>query len=216
MKKNLFWKSSILLLVGVAALLLSTITVSAITLTDGEDDVIDGATDTFVSRPNIDVTTVTCELSGNTVTLTMTVKGSIIDSEYIKYTIWTDSDLISSYGAQYWNGDGYVLKDSDFIDSEFSISQGNTIIFTFTKSDTVEITEVVGSAKEDSEDYSNHWIDNAFGDYPGDDDDDEIPPDGDDTESNSNGDDDEGTPGFEVIAVIAAIIVALIILKKRK
>ncbi|MCK4996265.1 MAG: hypothetical protein KAR55_05185, partial [Thermoplasmatales archaeon] len=185
-------------------------------------------------RPNIDITTVTYELSGDTVTLSMTVKGNIVTSDYILYSIWwTDGDLLTGYVAQYRNGNGYVMKDVTILDSEFSISPGNTITFTFTRLDITEFTGVVGSAKESAEDYSNTWIDNAPDDLnlggddepgddeePGDDDpnddDDEIPPNGDDTGGNGNGENGGGTPGFEAIAVITALAIALILLRRKK
>jgi len=241
--EKLIWKGSILFFASVAALLLSTITVSAITVTDNLDDVFDGRLNTFGSRPNIDITTVTYELSGDTVTLTITVEGNIVDSEHIKYTIWTNSTLISGYAAQYINGTGYVLKDGTIVDSEVSVSQGNTIIFTFTRlSDSTEVEEIVGYAMENSEDFSNTWADYAPNNfspwYSGDDDDDTgddeddtgddeddtvdddddviISPNGDDTGGDGNGGNGGGITGFEAIAVIAAIAVALIILRRKK
>jgi len=230
------WKSSILLFVGLGILVVSAVTVSAVTVTDPIDDVYDGTLETFGSRPNIDITTVTYELSGDTVTLTITVNGNIVDSEYILYTIFTNGTSLSGYVAQYQNGNGYVLKDTTIIDSEVLVSHGNTIIFTFTRSDLIGIGEIWGSAMENSEDYSQGWMDyapNSFSPYysgdddddtgdddddTGDDDDDDviISPNGDDTGGDGNGGNGGGIPGFEAITVIAAIAVALIILRRKK
>ncbi len=221
------WKSSILLFVGLAILVMSAVTVSAVTETDTIDDVYDGTSETFGSRPNIDITTVTYELSGDTVTLSMTVNGNIVDSGYILYSIFTNGTSLSGYVAQYQNGTGYVLKDTTIIDSEVLVSQGNTIIFTFTRSDLTGIGEIWGSAMENSEDYSQGWLDyapNSFSPYysgdddddTGDDDDDTGDDDDDDTDGDGNGGNGGGIPGFEAIAVIAAIAVALIILRRKK
>ena len=142
---------------------------------------------------------------------------------------WNGTSL-SGYVAQYRNGIGYVL-DVTVVDSEVSVSQGNTIIFTFTRSGSTEIGEIVGSAMENSEDPSQGWMDYVPNDFSpwyggdedddddtGDDDDDDviISPNGDDTGGDGNGGNGGGIPGFEAIAVIAAIAVALIILRRKK
>ena len=164
MQKNYFWKISILLFVGIAILLLSTITVTAITITDGKDDVMNANLEKFVSRPDIDIRTVTCEKTGDTVTLTMTVEGNIVDSEYITYAIKPNGDFsnyFSGYLAQYHNGNGFVMKDSALISTDFSISQVNTIMFSFTWSDNTEITSVIGYGMEQSDAYNITWMDYA-------------------------------------------------------
>ena len=69
------WKGSILLFVGLAILVMSAVTVSAVTVTDDIGDVVDGLEETFVNRPNIDITTLSYEINGDMVTLTMTVLG---------------------------------------------------------------------------------------------------------------------------------------------
>lgn len=237
MHKKYFWKSSILFFVTIAILILLTITVSAFTVTDGKDDVMDGELNKLVSRPDIDIRTVTCEISGGTVTLTMTVEGNIVDSEYIIYTIKPNgniSDYFSGTVAQYQNGISYVMKDMAAIPSDFSISQGNTIIFSFTWSDSTEISKVMGSAMEHSSDYKNTWIDYAPNDYlPVNDVEDEEP----DDETDESGDEETGddlivdnedetvtegdgsnggTPGFELILIILSILVVLYLKRKNK
>ncbi|ENO12219.1 hypothetical protein MBGDC06_00737, partial [Thermoplasmatales archaeon SCGC AB-539-C06] len=141
----------------------------------------------------------------------------------------------------YRNGTGYVGKDVTVVDSEVSVSQGNTIIFTFTRSGSTEIGEIVGYTMENSEDYIQGWADYAPNDFStwfsGDDDDavdedesdeddededttgddeDIILPNGDDTDGDGNGDKGGGTPGFEILAFIVALAIAFIILKRKK
>jgi hypothetical protein len=228
------WKRNILLFTGLSILVISAVNVSAVTLTDGINDVYAGTSETFVSRPNIDIITVTYELSEDTVTFSMTVNGNIVDSEYILYTIWTNRNLTSGYTAQYQNGNGYVMKDMAFLDSEVSISQGNTIIFTFTQPDSIKIVEFVGSAMESHEDYSQGWIDYAPDDYLWDsededepdvddededttgDDEDIILQNGDDIGGDGNGDKGDGAPGFEAIVVAVALAIVFIILRRKK
>ena len=221
------WKGIIFLFIGLVALLLSTITASSLTVTDDIDDVYSSVSETFGSKPNVDITTMTYELSGDSVTLTMTVKGNIVDSGYITYTIWTNSTLLSGYTAQYNNGTGFVLKDmGDMVDSDFLVSQGNTIIVTFTLSDSTEVETLVGYAMESSEGYVDAWADYAPSsfspwysedddDEPIDDDDEPID-DGDDTAGDGDGDKGGGTPGFEAVAVIVALAIIFIILRRKK
>jgi hypothetical protein len=214
-----------------------TITVSAFTVTDGKDDVMDGKLNKFVSRPDIDIRTVTCEISGDTVTLTMTVEGNIVDSEYIIYTIKPNgniSDFFSGTVAQYQNGISYVMKDMAAIPSDFLISEGNTIIFSFTWSDSTEISNVMGSAMEHSSDYKNNWIDYAPDDYLSVNDVEDQEPDDETDESGDEktGDDiiidnkdetitegngsDGGIPGFELILIMLSILVVLFLKRKNK
>ncbi len=225
----------ILLFVGFAILVMSAVTVSAVTETDAIGDVYDVVSDTIVSRPNIDITTLSYEINGDTATLTMTVNGNIMDSEYITYgmTLSNSTRLSIGYMMSYTNGVGMVLKDmTNFMDSEVSVSQGNTIIATFTLSEG-EITDFEvfwGYNMERDEELGGRWFDyapNPYSPYYSGDDDDDVEPDedddediilpnGDDTSGGGNGDKGGGTPGFEAIAVIAAVAVALIILRRKK
>lgn len=218
-------KKSILLFVGLAILVMSTVTVTAVTETDDIADVYDVVREKNVSRPNIDITTLSYEINGYTVTLTMTVFRQIIDSEYITYgmTLSNSTQLNIGYTMSYTNGVGIVLKDmTNFVDSEVSVSQGNTIIATFTLSEgeSTDFEVFWGYNMEIDEEFGERWFDYAPNSYSpyynGDDDDDVEPDENDDTSGDSNGEKGGGTPGFEAIAVIVALAIAFIILRRKK
>ena len=77
-----------------------------------------------------------------------------------------------------------------------------------------------GSNMEIDEEIGERWFDyapNTYSPYYSEDDDDDVEPDeDDDTSGDSNGDKGEGTPGFEAIAVIVALAIAFIILRRKK
>ena len=225
-------KKSILLFVGLAILVMSTVTVTAVTETDDIGDVYDVVREKIVSRPNIDITTLSYEINGDTVTLTMTVNRHIIDSEYITYgmTLSNSTQLNIGYTMSYTNEVGIILKDmTNFVDSEVSVSQGNTIIATFTLSEgeSTDFGVFWGYNMEIDEEVGGRWFDyapNPYSPYYSGDDDDDVEPDEndepideyDDASGDSNGDKGGGTPGFEAVAVIVALVIAFIILRRKK
>ena len=112
------WKSSILFL-GVAMLMLSAVSVSAIS--DPEGDVYhqtfdDGqyTWDLFGERENIDVTDISYSVSGNNVTLSLTVKGSIQNNANILYYAYLRKDITSYYHFWYVQGSGFVTAVGEF------------------------------------------------------------------------------------------------------
>ena len=112
------WKGSILLFVVFTLLVLSAVPASAVTITDDTDDVMYGEYGdeeyggAVVSRPNIDIKSVSYTITGSEITLTMTVKGTIEDSDLIGYFICygmvneTDKSVQNCYMASYGNGLG--------------------------------------------------------------------------------------------------------------
>jgi hypothetical protein len=215
--------------VGLTTLLITTITVSAVTGIDEIDDVYDGLSQTVVSKPNIDITEMSYELNGNLATLTMTVKGNITDSEYFEYSITLSNDINSStgYTMYYTNGTGWVLKDwSSQVNSEIRVSEGNTLIVKFILSED-EITDFnlfmgfnTGYAEETKD---LQWVDSAPNDYVtkwyGGDENEDIPTDNSNEDDNIPAGDTEdkegGIPGFELILVICAIVLFLFLKQKR-
>jgi hypothetical protein len=111
------------------------------------------------------------------------------------------------------------------VDSEIWLSQENTIIVTFTLSED-EITDFnlfMGFNTGYSEDTKDlRWVDSAPNDcdttWYGGDEDDDITADGNGDNGNgqtNGGGGDNGTPGFELILVVCAIVLLLFWKRKR-
>ena len=227
------WKSSILF-VSVAVMLLSSMVVSADeTKSDPTGDVWHWAYaggmyswDANVgNRPNIDVTEISYAVSGTQVTLTLKVAGTIANSELIHYYVYLNTSD-STYMLSWGNGEGFGFgmsseEGSQQMDFEPEITaSGNTISATFDVVGTFSTgVEVYGFAQEFTTvgdmttEFWQDWVPNEDDPFGGQDS-------GDSGDSDDSGDSNPppptGTPGFETIAVIGAIAVALIILRKRK
>ena len=218
-------KSSILF-VSVAVMLLSSMAVSADkTESDLTGDVwhYEWADGIFVgwepvSRPDIDITELSYTVSGDRVTLTLKVLGTITNSELISF--WFSLNTIdSSYTVMWINGEllsgiGTDTGEGSHIDMDPEISvNGGTLSATFDVVGTFTGDELTGHAQEFTKAgdvTAGHWQDLVPDDDPSD-------GQGDDGNGDDGGDKPPtGTPGFELMAVIGAIAVALIILRKRK
>ena len=219
------WKSSILF-VSVAVMLLSSMAVSADkTESDPTGDVwhwnymdgIYGWDVNVANKPNIDVTEISYAISGSQVTLTMKVAGTITNSETVTYCVY----LLSSDSTYYfyWTNNDAIgtgtNSEGSPVDYEPEITaNGNTITATYDVIGTFSTgIEFYGYAQEltvvgdTAAEYFQDWVPNE-GDPPGGDED-----------GDGDGDGQQkpptGTPGFEAIAVIAALGVAFIILRRR-
>ena len=248
------WKSS-MLFVGVAILLLSSITVSAETESDTQGDVWHFVypywqSQTVGNQPNVDIKEIKAEISGDQITLSMTLwpGGTFSRSQYsyVMYIMFyntSDAYYMMSYSDvvgedPLGSAFGMSLDGSYPIPSSAEVTvNGNTISATMDKvGDDTTTTELYGLAWMYEEYFGeelthDQWHD-YVGDYTwdpdtgsgnGDNDDDTTPSDDDDDTTTGDDDDDDGgggtdggTPGFEAIAVIAAIAIALIILRRRK
>ena len=218
------WKSS-MLIVGISVLVLSSLTASAETITDGIDDVYHWEYSetswnwgyNVGDKPNIDITEVTYTVSGTQLTLTLTVDGTIDDSELVMYFAYYNSDD-ASYWMSYANGQGlsmYSTSTGGGVGSTPTVS-GNTLSCTFDsfEGDPADF-EAYGTgyqytvAGDATVEYWVDWAPDSYfegGNGDGDNGDD------------GNGDNGSGggTPGFETLVVIAALGIALIILRRRK
>ncbi len=138
MKKIIALPISLVLLAAIGA------TVTAESVTDPTGDVYHWQyTDTtwgwdtnIGDKPNIDITDLTYSVTGDQLTLSMKVAGTIASSEGITYTIWLNT-TDSYYTAGWANGEGFGMgvsteEGSYEMDFEPEISaSGNTITVTF-------------------------------------------------------------------------------------
>ena len=226
------WKSSMLFL-GLAVLILSSISVTAVTESDPTGDVFHatwangvwGYVSVTSGKTNIDITSISAEVSDGKLTLSLTVAGSIETSNNYGYVVtYNTSD------AWYWMVyGGYNEEQTGFSwgmpleGFGFNFSMGNvTIEGTNTLTTTLDLigesekiefwamaTEYTGDPNTNP--YAEHWVDVAgdMADYVTDDD--NLPP-----SNGTNGNGTGGTPGFEVLTLIAAVAVAFIFFKRRK
>lgn len=228
------WKRSILLFVGIAVLLLSTLTVSAESDSTGDIWHYTYSEDNWTweahtgSRPNIDITDISYTITDSEATLIMTVDGSIVDSDKIVYYMVMSADE-GSYMAWYANEEGAYMAYGGTSYAAGALEDpvtGSTFTATFDIDDpdatyavygyTIELKETGDESGESWQDYAPNlyapWY-TGDGDGNGD-------GDGDTGDGDTDGNGDEGggikVPGFEIIAVISALAIALIILRRRK
>ena len=182
-------------------------------------------------KPNIDIKMLEYVFEDSILMLTMEVVGTIQDSERIGYMVYLNSTEIN-YWMHYSNGDGNAfwlkLSGMEFGEGFVEITaEGNKLIATFPDiSEEPTNVQLWGYAYEysnpDDMQTSEWWGDWAPGSYApfyGIDDDDDDDDDDDQPNGVDNGDDEQpspSTPGFEVFALIAAIGIALVLLKRRK
>ena len=109
------WRNCILI-VSMLVLVISAITVSAGTVTDASGDILhveytragwSGQAYTG-SKPNVDIVSISGDVSGNTLTVTFKVAGSIEDSDKIVYTVFYNT-TDAYYLMSYQNGTGVAM-----------------------------------------------------------------------------------------------------------
>lgn len=227
------WKSSMCIVV-LAVLVLSCMTASATSIDDGTGDIWhwqqSGTSWSWIgnvgNKPNIDIKEVSYEVNGNNITLKMEVAGSIQDAEKIAYYLWynsTDSVYMLSYANG--KGSGFGWKGMNFTNEENITVSGDTLSVVLDVLGDTSKVELWGMAVEytttlgdQTNEWWGDWVPNEKFTYApdsgGNDD-----AGGNDTDGGSNGDDssgDKGTPGFEMIVVLAAVAVALLFLRRRR
>jgi len=240
------WKSSMLFL-GVAILILSSLSVCAETESDTQGDVWHfiypyWQTQTIENKPNVDIKEISADISGDQITLSITLwpGGAFERSEYdaaVYVMFYNTSD------AYYWmtyvdaveqeepvglawgillEGGGLpaigeVTVNDNILSSTLNITGEDTTALEFYG--TAWLWEKYGTAEQYT---GEQWVD-WVGDYeftgeidPGDGDGDGDGNGNGGGDGNGDGDGDGTTPGFEALALIAAVAIALIILRRRK
>ena len=226
------WKSSILY-VSLGALLLASMTASAVSsYTDPTGDVVHAtwAANTWAyagvsEKSNIDITDVTADINNGKLTLTLTVVGPIVPSENDAYIImFNTSDanymmVYGGYGVGQAGQNGYSWgfpKDNNFLNitngTVFLGGTNNNVLTTtlnVSGSDTTKVvlyaTAYEYSGNPSLNQYGEYWADVA-GDYT----------DFQHTSNNGTNGSSKGTPGFEILPGIAAITIAVVLLRRRR
>jgi hypothetical protein len=192
-------------------------------------------------KPNIDITDVSYTINNEQVTITMTVVGTITNSELVSYWAYLNTSD-STYMFSWNNGEGFGIGtniepgsyDMDF-DPEIT-ANGNTITAIFDVIGTFQtIDEVWGWAAEyttygdTAAEWWADWAPEEYSWFEGDDSEDTSEDDNSDDSSSddSNSDDTDsedtnnenqntkGTPGFEVLTILTAFIAIFFIIKRR-
>ena len=216
-----------LVVIGIGMLLLSSICVSANTLTEGTGDVYHwtqtgttwGWQYNVGDKPNIDITGLSATIAGDQLTLVLTVQGTIQDSDKIGYwAYYNTTDM--TYWIVWANGEGsaFGFNASGGTYEGYNIGEivvsGGTITGTFNITGATTEENLYGYASEyttSSGDTANEW----WGDW--------IPNDNSpykDTSGTDNTDNNGGSgsksPGFEIPLVITALVIALIMIRRKK
>ena len=211
-------KSRLILICIVITVVLSNL-VSALEITDPENDVDYIIQDPYSieqvsTKPNLDITKVTYSAEGGVVTLSITVKGEIEDGDSITYYVeYECSD--ATYQYTYNNGNVNARSSNNNGDINHDASTGHSISPTNTLSVTFD---VVGTGRTDGKLYgyagddfpplgvNEYWMDNT----------EDINDEGSGNGGNNGTPPTPKTPGFETLAVIAALGIAFIFLRRRK
>ena len=225
-------------IVGLIVLLCSSCyTAAAESVSDGTGDVYHWSqtgtawswSANIANKPDIDITEISYTVHDNKITLKLEVSGQIQTSDNFAYWVYYNT-TDSMYWLTYVNGTGFgmgmnLLQFMNTTSSENVTISGNSISVDLdVVGDTTDV-ELWGWAAEytgDSQITSEWWGDWAPNSkFTGTDDTSGDTGDhtGDDTggDENASGDTSQpSTPGFELIAVIAAVAVALILLKRRR
>ena len=224
---------SVLLLVG------SCFTVVAASISDGTGDIWHWAQSVsgtgwswqgnVGNKPNIDITEVSYTVNDNKITLSLKVSGTIQTSDKVIYWVYYNST-----DTQYWfsytngSGGGFGMKGMNFTSQENVTISGNTIsVVLDALGDTSKVT-LWGYAVEyttigdQTAEWWGDWAPNEkfphYGETSGTND-----TDGTNGTNNTNGtsnNDNSGsetkTPGFEIVLVMTAVVIALIFIRKRR
>ena len=220
-----------LVVIGIGMLLLSSICVSASTLTEGTGDVYHwtqtgttwGWQYNVIDKPNIDITELSATVNENQLTLALTVSGTIENSDKIGYWVYYNTTDMSYWlawsngtgGAFGFNTSGGYMGGAGVM-GEISASAG-TITATF------NITEIEMTAEENMYGYASQYMTSSgditnewWGDWVPNDNSPYKEPSN--TGNNQTGGSDSGskTPGFEIPLLIIALVVALIMIRRKK
>jgi PGF-CTERM protein len=219
-------RKSSMCLVGFAVLVLSCFTASASSITDGTNDIWHwtqtGTTWSWVgnvgNKPNIDITEVSYSVNDNKITISLQVSGDIQTSDKVVYWVFYNST-----DTQYWlsytndSGNGFGMKGMNFTSEQnVTISDGKLSVVLDALGDTSKVDlwgyawEYTTTLGSQTGEWWGDWAPNEKFTH------DTGTPGDSETPGNDSSPPEKKTPGFEVVAVIAAVAIALILIRRRQ
>jgi hypothetical protein len=239
-------RKSSLYLIGIAVLILLCCTAKAASITDRTNDVWhwtqSGTTwswsENVTNKPNIDITEVSTAISGNTLTLTLEVQGTIQSSKNILYSIYynTTDTTYSLFWAD-GHGTGWAVKEGGYEQASNITSSDDNISGKFLILGNTSNIELWGQAVEytslddqTTHDWWRDWAPNTKSPgaiTDGENGSNNNVTDGENGSNNNITDDENGsinngttrkpsTPGFEAIAGIAAVFLVMILTRRNR
>jgi len=219
-------RKSSMCLVGFAVLVLSCFTASASSITDGTNDIWHwtqtGTTWSWVgnvgNKPNIDITEVSYSVNDNKITISLQVSGDIQTSDKVVYWVFYNST-----DTQYWlsytndSGNGFGMKGMNFTSEQnVTISDGKLSVVLDALGDTSKVDlwgyawEYTTTLGSQTGEWWGDWAPNEKFTH------DTGTPADNETPGNDSSPPEKKTPGFEVVAVIAAVAIALILIRRHQ
>jgi len=219
-------RKSSMCLVGFAVLVLSCFTASASSITDGTNDIWHwtqtGTTWSWVgnvgNKPNIDITEVSYSVNDNKITISLQVSGDIQTSDKVVYWVFYNST-----DTQYWlsytndSGNGFGMKGINFTSEQnVTISDGKLSVVLDALGDTSKVDlwgyawEYTTTLGSQTGEWWGDWAPNEKFTH------DTGTPGDSETPGNDSSPPEKKTPGFEVVAVIAAVAIALILIRRHQ
>jgi len=224
-----------IVMISLLVLLGSCFTAAATSISDGTSDIwhwtqtTSGATWSWQgnvgNKPNIDITEVSYVVNDNKITLSLKVSGTIQTSEKVVYWVWynsTDATYWLSYSNGTGSGFGMSSSGMNFTSVENVTISGNTMSVVLDALGDTSKVDLWGYAAEYTtvgdvtSEWWGDWVPNEkFTQDPGSDGTDDT----DDTDGSSDDDGSgskTGTPGFELVVVLAAVVVGFLLFRKRR
>jgi len=218
---------TLFILIGAAVVLFTTMTATAESIQDDVDDVLHwrhtgslwGWQAGIADKQDIDITGISHSISNNQVVLTLTVDGTIQSSETIAYWLYFNT-TDSMYWMSWSNGEGAGMatmlaggSGSFDMDPEITAS-GNTLTGVFdmignttTQDAWAQAYEVTEVGNQFQAEWWGDWAPNSK--FTG-----EVDS-GEDTTPDGGGS-NTGTPGFELVLVISALVIAILYTQRKK
>jgi hypothetical protein len=170
-------------------------------------------------KPNVDITRISETVSGDNLTLSLTVAGTIQESE--KVTYWAYYNTTDTTYSMVWsNGTGYAfaMKPGQISLANVTAS-GNTVSGVFSILGNTTSQELWGWAAEYTDLGNNQSASEWWGDWvPNSKVPTSVVPEqpADKNQSSNSSSSKTSTPGFEVLPLIAAFAIAVVLLRRRR
>jgi hypothetical protein len=220
-----------IVMISMLILLGSCFTAAATSISDGTGDVWHYTyagtawswAGNIANKPDIDITQISTTVNGDSLTLSLTMAGTIRSSEKIYYWAYFNT-TDSTYSMFWYNGSGFAYASNHSYMPEIGniTISGNTLSAVFNVMGDTTTVELWGWAAEYT-DYLSQTTNEWWGDWAPNSKLPFSPGTGGNTDgNNTDGNNDDGnntgtkTPGFEVIPVIAAVAIAAILLRRRR